>query len=140
MDDTFEIRDNERIVSVTQEHIDSAIRDRNFNSTPTMLALREAGLDSSCGIEPSYDGGILVYIYTNEKKQHPRYKVDEDGYFHDSCMDSKGLMAYGYIIRQKLNNWMEHYCHNWYCNPKSIKPMDIVLTKGDEYWYADIKD
>ena len=63
---------DKKIVSVTQQHINTAIAERNWNSTPSMLACREAGLDSSVG----FDNEVAVYLYTNEDEKHPNYGSD----------------------------------------------------------------
>ena len=126
---------DKRIISVTQEHINTAIAERNWNSTPSMKALREAGLDSSVG----FHNGVAVYLYTNEDKKHPNYGSDpnDESRLSEACLDNRGMYNCGYIIKHQLCSWYDNYCRNWNKNAKSINPIDIVLTKNGKWWHAD---
>ena len=126
---------DKKIVSVTQQHINTAISQNNFNGTPSMLACREAGLDSSV----SFDNGVAIYLFTNEDEKHPNYGSDpnDKSKLSADCRDGRDMYNCGYIIKHQLQRWMDNYCRNWYKNAKSIKPIDIVLTKNGKYWHAD---
>ena len=115
-----------QVISITQEHIDEAISSRNWNGTAILLALREQGLDGSVGFRQSYriEGGIPELLHTNEK--HPTLEHE---------LPTLG----GYVIGQRLLNWMENYYTNYIRqNHEDIKPVDFELVKDGLNWYADI--